>query len=223
MPARILASIRSVDPLALGAACERLLDAGADGLHVDLCDGVFVPELTVGPEVVRALAARLGPVLDVHLMVARPEDYLRALADVGASRVSFHLEAAPYPWRLASLARSLRLEIGIALNPATPIAALEPVAHAVDFANVLTTELDFAGERLLAGSLERVASVRALLPPEVRVEVDGGVDAETAADLVRAGADELVVGRAITGADDWHRAVADLRRATDIPAVEAVT
>jgi ribulose-phosphate 3-epimerase len=223
VPARVLASIRSVDPLALGAACERLLEAGADGLHVDICDGVFVPELTVGPDVARALATRFGPVLDVHLMVMRPEDYLRVLADAGATRVSFHLEAASYPWRLASLARTLGLEAGIALNPVTPIPALEPVARAVDFVNLLTTELDFAGERRLPGALERVAAAHALLPSEVRVEVDGGVDAAAAADLVRAGADELVVGRAITGSGDWHAAVAGLRRAIDIPAVKAVT
>jgi ribulose-phosphate 3-epimerase len=223
VPARILASVRSVDPLALGACCDRLLDAGADGLHVDLCDGVFVPELTLGPEVVRALAARVGPVLDVHLMVARPEDYLRVLADAGATRVSFHLEASPYPWRLASLARTLGLEVGIALNPVTPVAALEPVARTADFVNLLTTEVDFAGERLLLGSVERVAAARALLPPEVGVEVDGGVDAASASALVRAGADELVVGRAISCGDDWRAAVAGLRRAIDVPAVEAVT
>jgi len=199
---RLLASIRPLDPLELGAGCERLLETGVDGLHVDLADGVFAPELTVGPEVVRALAARTAALLDVHLMVAGPEPYVRAVAEAGATRVAFHLEAAPYPWRLASLARSLGLQVGVALNPATAVAALEPVAAAVDFVNLLTTELDLAGERLLPGATERVAAARRLLPPEVWIQVDGGVEADNAAGLVAAGADELVVGRALAGAAD---------------------
>jgi len=211
MRPRILASIRSVHPLHIGGGCRRLLDAGVDGLHVDIADGVFVPELTFGPHVVVALLERRTAPIDVHLMVTRPEQYLPELAKAGAARVSFHLEAEPYPWRVCSLARSLGMEVGVAVNPATPLAVLKPVVSAVDFVNVLTTEIDFAGEQLLPGSADRVAAARNLLPTRVRLEVDGGVNSGNAAALVDAGADELVVGRAITGADDWRGAVAELR------------
>ena len=223
MRPRILASIRSVDQLQLGAGCERLLDAGVDGLHVDIADGVFGPELTFGPLVVGALLERTTALIDVHLMVSRPEQYLPGLAEAGATRVSFHLEAEPYPWRVCSLARSLGMEVGAAVNPATPLAALEPVASAVDFVNLLTTEIDYAGEQLLPGSAERVAAVRSLLATRVRIEVDGGVNVENIAPLVNAGADELVVGRAITGADDWRRALVELRDLIGFENVNALT
>jgi ribulose-phosphate 3-epimerase len=211
MRPRILASIRSVDPLQIGDGCRRLLDADVDGLHVDIADGVFVPELTFGPHVVAAVLEDTAALVDVHLMVSRPERYLPELAKAGVIRLSFHLEAEPYPWRVCSLARSLGMEVGVALNPATPLTLVEPVVRAVDFVNLLTTELDFAGERLLPGSAERVAAARTILPAGVRLEVDGGINSGNAAALVHAGADELVVGRAITGPADWGRALAELR------------
>jgi ribulose-phosphate 3-epimerase len=170
---------------------------------------VFVPDLTFGLRTVRALRARTDALLDVHLMVARPEEYLRGLADAGANRVCFHVEAAAYPWRLVSLGRSLGLEVGAALNPATPLAVLEALASSVDFVNLLTTEPDFSGELVLPGMVERVERARRDLPAEVRLEVDGGVDERTVSAF--AAADDLVAGRAICGSEDWSTTVAELR------------
>lgn len=207
---RILASVVSVDQGEIGAAACRLLDAGVDGLHLDISDGEFVPDLTFGLRTVDALRARTEAFLDVHLMVARPEDYLDGLAHAGATRVSFHVEAAPYPWRVVSLARSLGLECGVALNPVTPLATVEDLSHSVDFVNLLTTEPDHAGQRLLSGMAARAARLRELLPKHVRLQVDGGIDRSTVSQF--ADADDLVVGRGICGEVDWAEAVADLRR-----------
>jgi ribulose-phosphate 3-epimerase len=212
---RIYGSIRSVDPTELGPASERLLAAGVDGLHVDLSDGVFVPELGFGPAVARALVERTGAAVEVHLMVVDPERYVRELAEAGVARISFHLEAAPYPWRVCSLARSLGLEVGLAANPATTVEAITTAAPAADFVNLLTSELDYAGERLLPGMVERAFAVRAGLPAQVRLEADGGVDADAARALAGAGVEDIVAGRAITGAPDWSAAVEAFRDAAD--------
>lgn len=218
---RIYGSIRSVDPAELGASADRLLEAGVDGLHVDIADGVFVPELTFGPTVARALVERTQAPVEVHLMVIDPERYLRDLADAGIARVAFHLEATGYPWRVCSLARSLGLVAGIAANPATPIETVAGVAAAADFVTLLTTEPDLAGEHLLPGSLERVAALSAAIAPGSRLEVDGGVDADAAAGLFAAGARDLVVGRAVTGSEDWEQVVRDVRAAAVAPAGRA--
>jgi ribulose-phosphate 3-epimerase len=210
---RIFASIRALDPTELGANSERLLSAGVDGLHVDLADGVFVPELTFGVAVARALFQRTQALLDVHLMVVRPEEYLPMLAEAGIRRASFHIESTPYPWRVCSLARSLGMEVGLALNPATPLSVLETIGAAVDFVNLLTTEPDFAGEQLLPGSIERATTARRLLPERVLLEVDGGIDAKTGRSLAVGGVNDFVIGRAIAGTNDWNHSVGQLRHA----------
>ena len=188
---RLFASITSLEPTSLGASALRLLDAGVDGLHVDIADGVFVPDLTYGPRVVSGLRALTDALIDVHMMVSDPERLIVTVVEAGASRVSFHLEATRYPWRVASLARASGVEVGTALNPATPLAPLDPLGAALDFVDVLTTDPDFAGERLLPRIERRIAEARSLLPEELRLEVDGGIDAGNAATLLRGGRGRL--------------------------------
>lgn len=215
---RLFASITSVEPSEIGLAARRLLDAGVDGLHVDICDGVFVPVVTFGPSLVRSLRLLTAETLDVHLMVTRPEDFIAPLADAGATRVSFHIESAPYPWRVTSIARNHGLEVGVALNPITPLLMVDALLESIDFLNLLTTEPDLAGERLLPGMAERIARARAAVPPHVRIEADGGITPDNIATFAEAGADDLVVGRAISERQSWPAAVAKLRAA--LPSTE---
>lgn len=208
---RLFASLTSLGALALGADARRLVAAGVDGLHVDISDGHFAPFLLFPPAVAWSLREELGVLVEAHLMVADPETYLRPLAERGVRRIAFHVESTRYPWRVASLGRSLGVEIGAAFNLITSLEVLERLGDAVDYVNLLGADHDFAGDRLLSATPDRVRSARVLVAPGVRVQVDGAVDAESAASLVRAGADDLVVGRAICDAADWSAAVAELR------------
>ncbi len=208
---RLFASLTSLGSLALGADARRLVAAGVDGLHVDIADGHFAPFLCFPPAVAWSLRDELGVHVEAHLMVADPETYLRPLAERGVRRIAFHVESTRYPWRVASLARSLLVEIGAAFNPVTSLEVLERLGDAVDYVNVLGADHDFAGDRLLAATPDRVRTARGLVAAGVRVQVDGAVDATNAPSLVRAGGDDLVVGRAVCDAADWSAAVAELR------------
>ena len=210
---RIFGSITSIELATLGQSAHQLLDAGVDGLHIDLADGVFVPDLTFGPRIVDTLRRITSAVLDVHLMVIDPERLIPAVAAAGANRISFHLESTRYPWRIASLISRESIEAGVALNPVSPLAAIEALGDSVGFANLLTTDPDLDGERLLPRMAERVAAARALLPEGTAIEVDGGLNASNIGRLRTAGAADFVVGRAICSSPDWAAAVASLRTA----------
>ena len=209
---RLFASLTSVDQLDLGGSAERLMRAGVDGLHIDVADGHFVPFLIHAPAVVRALRSRTSALLDAHMMVEDPEAYLQDLAESGADRVAFHVEATRYPWRVTSLARRFGLEVGIALNLITPVVTLEALSGSIDYVHLLAADHDFAGDRALESMAIRVRSVRQIAPPHVRIEVDGGVTKDNACDLVAAGADDVVVGRGISSAPEWTVAVSAIRR-----------
>jgi ribulose-phosphate 3-epimerase len=215
---RLLVSTAAADPLHVGAAVALLRDS-VDALHVDLADGRFVPSLSGSVELVAALAAGQPLAVEVHLMVQEPERWLPGLAAARAARAIVHLEASPYPWRTVALARRLGLAVGMALNPATPIGALETIAPLTDLVSLLTTEPDEAGELLLPGMAERVAAARRMLPGRVVLEVDGGVAEATARSLVAAGAGSLVAGRAILRASDPVAAAARLRAAASVEAL----
>ena len=205
------ASLTSLDPLTIGSDVERLLAAGVDGLHVDIADGCFVPFITFGTDIVRSLRRVTDRFLDVHLLAVDPERYFEPLASAGADRISFHVEAAAHPWRTASLLRGLGVAAGLALNPITPVAVLELLGPSVDVVNVQTATHDLSGDEAIAGIEGRIRAVRKTLPGAVRLQVDGGADARNIGRMVAAGADEVVIGRAITRAADWTSAMERIR------------
>lgn len=211
MGRRLYISLTAADPLALGATIDALAGSDVDGLHLDLADGIFVPELTFGLRVVRAVRGRYSGLIDVHLMLTRPEPLLDELGKIGVERVAAHLESLPYPWRFRTLAARAGVRAGLAVNPSTPLEAFVGPALWFDYVNLLTTEPDEAGEQLLPGMAERVAAARRALPNDVAILVDGGVDPQNLASLLEAGANEVVVGRAVTSDPDPAAAVARLR------------
>jgi ribulose-phosphate 3-epimerase len=208
---RIFASLTSIDVGELAAVVERLEEAGVDGFHIDLSDGVFTPGLTFGPSVVAAVTSRTRLPVEAHLMTTNPESHVPALADAGTSRIAFHWEATLYPHRVVTILQQAGCGAGIAFNPATPIPQLAYLDSAVSFVNILTTEPDVAGERLLPAMADRVGRFRAALGPELTIEVDGGVGRVSMAALIAAGADDLVVGRALVAAPDPRATVTAMR------------
>ncbi|MGE5508740.1 MAG: ribulose-phosphate 3-epimerase [Chitinophagales bacterium] len=208
-----------VAPSILSANFARLAEEvhrldGADLLHVDVMDGHFVPNLTIGPGVVAALHAETSLPLDVHLMISNPDLYLDEFAKAGATYLTVHAEACPHLYRTVQTIKSLGVKAGVAVNPATPLAAVEHVLDQVDLVLIMTVEPGFGGQRFIPGmlpKLRRLTEWCAALPSPPLREVDGGVSPATAPGLLAAGAQILVAGSAVFGAPDRTAAIAALR------------
>jgi ribulose-phosphate 3-epimerase len=216
MSIRLSPSILSADFAALGrdvAAAER---GGADFIHVDVMDGHFVPNLTIGPPVVRALKRIAQVPLDVHLMIEDPDRYLESFVDAGAAMLSVHVEVLPHLHRTIQAIKALGAKAGVVLNPSTPVVALEEVAGDVDFVLVMSVNPGFGGQRFIPRTLPKIRAVRALLDQAgnpAPIEVDGGVDLDTIGGVVEAGAEILVAGHAVFGQGAPESAVRALKAA----------
>lgn len=197
---RIAPSILSADFAELGAEVRAVTEAGADYIHVDVMDGHFVPNLTIGPGVVKAIRPHTDRPLDVHLMIAPADPYLAAFAEAGADILTVHPEAGPHLHRTLQTIRSLGKKAGVALNPATPVAAVEHVLDDVDLVLVMSVNPGFGGQTFIPQTLDKLRDLRAridALGRPIDLEVDGGVTADNAAEIVAAGADLLVAGTAV--------------------------
>jgi ribulose-phosphate 3-epimerase len=212
----IAPSILAADFAALGKAIADAEAGGADLIHVDVMDGHFVPNLTVGPPVVRSLKRVAKLPLDVHLMIEEPDRYARDFVDAGAASLSVHIEAVPHLHRSLQYIKSLGAKAGVAINPATPVVALEEIAADLDQVIVMSVNPGFGGQTFIPRSESKIQAIRALLDAAgnaAPIAVDGGVDASNAARLIKAGATILVAGTAIFGSKDPVAATREIRAA----------
>ena len=212
----IAPSILSADFAALGDAIAAVERGGADLIHVDVMDGHFVPNITIGPPVVRSIKRIAKIPLDVHLMIMDPDRYIDAFAEAGASMISVHVEVLPHLHRTVHAIKALGVKAGVVLNPATPTVALEQIGGDVDYVLVMSVNPGFGGQTFIPRSESKVRDVRALLDRAdnpAPVEIDGGIDPETAPQVVAAGARILVAGSAIFHTPDPERATRELKAA----------
>ena len=196
---RVAPSILSADFAKLGEEVRAVSGAGADYIHIDVMDGHFVPNITIGPAVVQALRGHSALPFDVHLMVAPVDPYVPLFADAGADIITVHAEAGPHLHRTLQLIKSAGKKAGVALNPATPVSAVEHVLDEVDLVLVMSVNPGFGGQRFIPTVLDKIADLRARIDATNRpidLEVDGGINETTAAQVLAAGADVLVAGSA---------------------------
>jgi ribulose-phosphate 3-epimerase len=210
---QIAPSLLSCDFSRLAEQVNLVMDAGAEVMHVDVMDGHFVPPITIGPLIVasiRELVHARGGILDCHLMVERPERHLEAFAQAGADVITVHPEATPHIHYTLRTIRELGVKAGVVINPGTPVEAVEPVAEIIDLCLLMSVNPGWGGQRYIQSSTARLQRLRALLPAEVVLEIDGGISLETIDAARDAGAQLFVAGSSVFGADDPASAFAAL-------------
>ena len=214
---RIAPSILSADFAFLGAEVRAVSQAGADYIHIDVMDGHFVPNLTIGPAVVAALRPHSSLPFDVHLMISPADPYIPDFVQAGADIVTVHVEAGPHLHRTIQLIKDEGVRAGLALNPGTPLTVVEPLLDTLDLVLVMSVNPGFGGQSFIAGQLEKIRQLRTLIDKSERkidLQVDGGINSENAADAIAAGADVLVAGSAtFTGDTSQYAANIEALRA----------
>jgi ribulose-phosphate 3-epimerase len=212
----IAPSILSADFGRLAEEVKAVEAAGADWIHVDVMDGRFVPPITLGPVVVEAVRRSTKLPLDVHLMIVEPEKHVPDFVKAGANSVTVHVEACPHLHRTLAQIRELGAMASVTLNPSTPLSSIEEVLGEVGMVLVMSVNPGWGGQSFIPASVEKVRRLRAMLDArgsKAKVEVDGGVNAQTARQVVAAGADVLVAGNAVFRSPDYRKAIAELRGA----------
>jgi len=211
---KIAPSILSADFGRLLDDVKRVEDAGADLLHVDVMDGHFVPNITIGPLVLEALKNRTTLPLDVHLMIEKPERFLKEFVRAGADHLSFHVEATDHTHRTVHAIKDEGVRAGIGLNPGTPLTAIEWILPDLDFVVIMSVNPGFGGQRFIPSALSKIQALRSMIDAKglkTLISVDGGINREIAKQVREAGADQIVAGSAIYGSTDIRQAIQDLR------------
>lgn len=211
---QIAPSILSADFTRLGEEIRAVEEAGADIIHIDVMDGHFVPNITLGPLVVKAARTVTTRVLDVHLMISNPDDYLEAFAEAGADWITVHVESCRHLHRTISRIRQLGKKAGAVLNPATSLSSLDHILEDLDLVMLMTVNPGFGGQSFIPSSLEKIWTLHQRIRGmglDVGIEVDGGISSETIADVAEAGANILVAGSAVYGSKDYAATINELR------------
>jgi ribulose-phosphate 3-epimerase len=209
----IVPSILSADFARLAEEIAVVTEAGVQMIHLDVMDGHFVPNITIGPPVIAKLRKHSDLLFDTHLMISEPARYVEAFAQSGANNITFHIETTREPAPLVDRIHDLGCTAGITLNPETPVASIEQVAPLCDMVLVMTVHPGFGGQTFIDEAARKVIAIRRIVGPNIRIEVDGGIDSKTTPIVVSYGADTLVAGNAIFGKPDRIAAIGAMRAA----------
>jgi len=212
---KISPSILSADFTRLGEEIKAVEEAGADYIHIDVMDGQFVPNITIGPLLVEAARRATELPLDVHLMIERPERFIEDFAKAGSDIITIHAEATPHLHRCVQAIKECGLSAGVSINPSTPASAIEPLADYLDLVLVMSVNPGFGGQRFIGSALSKIRQVRAILDnanSAAELEVDGGIKVGNIAEAAKAGADVFVAGSAVFGSDDYKKTIEAMRK-----------